>query len=599
MDVKSSSNVYWTSKLPTVTLQKIGTYLTPSEFVKLALTSKVMHKQLTSSSYQLLKHQHKFQESKFLELVLGQRRNVLLHGPAGTGKSHLLKSLHHWCTKLGIPFAMTSTTAISASMIPNGTTIHSFSGLGAAQQSLDKLKEFYSKPLQYFRAKQWNQIDMLVVDEVSMLSASLLEKLDWFAKANRSCLSKPFGGLQVIFCGDFMQLTPVMGRFAFFSPVWFDLDLVPCTLTLSIRHQNDPRFAALLYRMRIGQLLPNDEELLKNRTMNEIPERFLNPTGQVDPLPPVLFPKKKDALQWNLARLQAISAPLLTVHARDEFFIKSTVSTDGKSRVIYTAYHGPAVAIPSSVQDQLNHRQPAVLEVKHECQLLVTKNFGEHHVANGMVGLLNIPDGDWNTAELVIMSRAGRSKRSVRLDDLMTDQTVLVNRQQNLYVRRRQYAVRLGYAVTIHSSQGMTFDEMVMNVGKDLFAAAQGYVGVSRITQLRNLRLLGLDLKKFKANPNALHYMYLCGLETPPPNWKPSPCAFFDFYSDWMESKRPLPACLTENTRIRYGPQGPLPEHRYNPLKRSNPNHENDNQHVQLKRVRITPCIDHDDEDIV
>jgi ATP-dependent DNA helicase PIF1 len=190
--------------------------------------------------------------------------NIFLTGTAGSGKSHIIK-LYVSTFRSSLNIGLTSTTGVSAILI-GGTTLHSFLGIGLAKEDVTNLYlKIKRNPFIY---KRWKTLDVLIIDEVSMLSPTLLDKLDKLAKSLRRN-SNPFGGIQVILTGDFLQL-PVVGEkdaFCFDAECWESLipkQNIIC-LTENFRQNNDSTFREILNELRYGILSDNSYKILKNR----------------------------------------------------------------------------------------------------------------------------------------------------------------------------------------------------------------------------------------------------------------------------------------------------------------------------------------------
>ena len=176
--------------------------------------------------------------------ILKLGHTTLLTGAAGAGKSYVLREYILYLRAHGVRYAVTASTGIASTHI-NGTTIHAWSGIGIRQKlhsyDMDALEE---KQNLY---KRWNETQVLIIDEVSMLHASFVDMLDKLAKYMRRS-EKPFGGLQVVFTGDFFQLPPVVRGndeyesaevFAFTSKAWKEAKPVVCYLTEQFRQEDD------------------------------------------------------------------------------------------------------------------------------------------------------------------------------------------------------------------------------------------------------------------------------------------------------------------------------------------------------------------------
>jgi ATP-dependent DNA helicase PIF1 len=215
---------------------------------------------------------------------MAQGQSVFLTGPAGVGKSLLIKMFRRvYCGQKNI--AITSTTGISAILL-GGTTLHSYLGIGLGTGSVGALTtKILKKP--YLR-KRWKQLEVLIIDEISMLDPILFDKLEAIARAVRYD-SRPFGGIQLILSGDFCQL-PVVGSddFCFEAKTWDDCVNHTIHLTEILR-QTDNEFQTCLNEMRMGKMSSASKRLIKSCYNKELTNEFgIKPTkifptnGEVD-----------------------------------------------------------------------------------------------------------------------------------------------------------------------------------------------------------------------------------------------------------------------------------------------------------------------------
>jgi ATP-dependent DNA helicase PIF1 len=184
--------------------------------------------------------------------------NIFVTGGAGTGKTLVVKRIVDSLRAAGKTVSVTATTGVAA-LNCGGTTLHHFAGM--TQSVRDLAPEECARRVTSKRpvVNRLVKTDVLVIDEISMLEASLLEKVHVAAQMARNNFFKPFGGLQLIFCGDFLQLPPVCGRnqqipYPFFSPVWLQLNLHVITLSTKFRQQSDTSFQSVLDAVREAKL---------------------------------------------------------------------------------------------------------------------------------------------------------------------------------------------------------------------------------------------------------------------------------------------------------------------------------------------------------
>lgn len=189
------------------------------------------------------------EQRQVLELVKSGR-NVFFTGPAGTGKSVLLREIIREL-KLTMEVAVTATTGIAGVNI-GGSTVHSFAGIGLGKETAEKLADKIKKST--LTSERWRSVQVLIVDEISMMDAMLFDKLEYIARAVRKC-KKPFGGIQLVLSGDFYQLPPVPEQsheyhmpatYAFDATSWSNCIARPIFLTQIFRQMDNSERVRIL-----------------------------------------------------------------------------------------------------------------------------------------------------------------------------------------------------------------------------------------------------------------------------------------------------------------------------------------------------------------
>lgn len=418
--------------------------------------------------------------------LLNSHNNVFITGEAGTGKSYILKQLKDY---YGRSFVVTGTTGISALNI-GGCTIHSWAGVGCMNEPLDSLlASLFGNDLDIcdesrivFRIKKCK---ILAIDEISMLSAYELEYLDAYFKAVRNC-DLPFGGIQVVFLGDFLQLPPVATKedlehyprkslFCFDSTVWYDLDFRTVFLK-KIHRQDDVKFQNMLSRFRIGQILYEDmldivscrctdEDLLKNKLH--------------------LFSRKNQAEYYNEERLSELSTPVFEYKAFDDI----PVPEDIEEKDIIKYKNKTWYNLDRDSQAQRN------IKLKVGCRVMLLKNLDfSSGLINGACGEVLELASSYAIVKFDngIIKQISRCLFEYSIEDIVV-------------AKRFQLPLKLAYAITIHKSQGMTFDEIVVDCEK-AFAPGQVYVALSRVKSLKGLYIKGFNPKKLFSNFKAISF---------------------------------------------------------------------------------------------
>lgn len=474
---------------------RILTYLEPKEYVHFTAACRDSLALRTNGPFH---HQNTLVDTcRLLHQVLDRGSNVLMHGPGGCGKTYALSVLADRAFSHGKYIVMTGTTGISACALVEGVTLHSFSGLGKGNMPLLQLEEdLERKPDACMRKfAQWRKVDILVIDEVSMLGTRFFKLLNRVAQfARRSSL--PFGGVQLVLSGDFLQLPPVGDQFIFTLPEWESFRFQPVVFSTPYRQYGDPRFFQLLQRVRKGQVTAVDLACITERVCADVPDFIYEGVG-VRLVPPFMFSHHKKADKINDERMASLPGLDAHSYAADSFWkITRTRNPDtGKMMVTRTAH--PPVPVPDYIMNRISHRQPTRLPLKANAQYIITQNMHAFGVVNGTMVLLR-EDPSTHVQSVVL-----RNGKALPLERMRMTFFHCIAPKENLYMCREQYVLRVGYAITIHSAQGMTLEQAVVDAGSSIFASAQTYVAWSRVRQLQHLYLLDFDPKSIKVHAEA------------------------------------------------------------------------------------------------
>lgn len=394
--------------------------------------------------------------------------SLFLSGPAGVGKSACIKAFVDTCGDTR-KIAITSTTGASA-LIIGGTTLHSYLGIGLGHGTVETLsnKIFESK---WYR-KRWTDLDCLVIDEVSMLNPDLFDKLENIARIIRGT-SHPFGGIQLVLSGDFLQI-PVVGsqKFCFEAKTWNDCIIETVYLTKIIR-QSDVVFQECLSNIRIGNITDSVVEILNSRVGKEL-------TNNLGIKPTMLFSKNVDVDRMNDLELDKLAAD-----GREFNEYKMDIS-------VYTK---PGDVHYTLEKFRKNCTAPELLQLCVGAQVMLLKNLDlEAGLANGSRGVVT---GFVEDIPMVTFLNG--------CERLIDYHVWLVEENGVEILRAQQIPLKVAYAITIHKSQGCSLDCALVDIS-ECFEYGQAYVALSRVKTLEGLSLVGVDYSYIKAHPKAIEF---------------------------------------------------------------------------------------------
>jgi hypothetical protein len=405
--------------------------------------------------------------------VLHTSRSIFLTGKAGTGKTTFLKKIKETTSKNTVVVAPTGVAAINA----GGTTIHSFFQLpftpfipvkkGVYDRKLsDRYSLLQNLRIESEKRNLFRDLELLIIDEVSMVRCDILDSIDVLLRHFRRKENLPFGGVQVLFIGDLFQLPPVVQPQEWFllsdhyqSPFFFDAHVIrearPLYIELKkIFRQSDEDFIEILNNVRNNEVSEGDLRILNGRYDPE----FTPPPGE-----------KYITLTTHNSRADKINSEELGNLVGPIELFESSVEGDFPER-----------AYPTE----------KILQLKKGAQVMFVKNDVERirRYYNGKIGTVsNIVDGKiyvefpGEIGELEVEKDTWRNVR-------YTLNSVSRSIEEEVIGTFTQYPVRLAWAITIHKSQGLTFEKAIIDAGS-AFAPGQVYVALSRCTTLRGMVL--------------------------------------------------------------------------------------------------------------
>ena len=391
--------------------------------------------------------------------ILLSGRSALLTGAAGTGKTHLLNNFIIQARKRGKKVSVTATTGLAATHL-GGNTIHSWSGIGVS----DHLPNNFFERLSKTRRDVISKTDVLIIDEISMLHDFRLDMIDKVLRTVREN-DQPFGGIQLVMSGDFFQLPPVNrpneqgGGFVVYSDAWQELR--PAVLYLERQYrQNDEQLLEILTALRTGDVRRRHVEALLARTKIEPPD-------------------------GDITELHTVNVDV------DDINIQKLAELPGEERSYQQTTTGSKIYVENLQRSVL---APENLVIKLGALVMAVKNSPQKLYANGSIG--TVVDFEPLTEYPVVEFRDGR--RVTMVPDVWE-----LRDGERKRASISQVPLRLAWAITVHKSQGMTLDVAKIDLRK-AFVEGMGYVALSRVRDLDNLYLYGINRRALEVSPDAL-----------------------------------------------------------------------------------------------
>lgn len=401
--------------------------------------------------------------------ILKTGQNVFLTGQAGAGKTHVLNQYIAYLRARRVPVAITASTGIAATHI-SGMTIHAWSGMGI-KDSFDNndYQRLKHRPTLTERLKDTK---VLIVDEISMLHAKQVDLLDEILRTIRDN-EHAFGGVQVIFSGDFFQLPPVGNKgennkekFAFMAKAWLHANFQICYL--GEQHRQNAQHEKQRFGISLNQIL------------NQIRQQDVE-QGTIDTL-----------LATKHHNIDATCTHLYTHNADVDNINEEKLSAlTGKPHTFVCTTYGDKVLVETLKK---NVRANETLTLKVGARVMFVKNNNTLNVSNGTMGKVidfastqtSLSKNTTDSAYPVVQLTTGRTVIAE------PEEWVIESHQGEVLASYSQVPLCLAWAITIHKSQGMTLDAAKIDLSYT-FEAGQGYVALSRLRSLDGLKLLGLN----------------------------------------------------------------------------------------------------------
>lgn len=422
--------------------------------------------------------------------------NIFISGAAGSGKSTLIKQIYQDAIRGKKKVKITAMTGCASILLGcKARTLHSFAGIGIGSGTMEE--NILRVRKNFGKCASWRSTELLIVDEISMMSKKILEILDNIGKIIRKRPDEPFGGIQLVFSGDFYQIKPVQDNrdpdtesFCFESPLW---DIIfkkenQIKLTQIFRQQNDTVYVDILNAIREGRLTDKHIEIMNSRVCNYdfTDEHGLKPTK--------LFPTRRQVDQVNQEELDKLPIDGEQIYELEILTDLPMTASELKKRTKITKEELDREL--SFLRKSILCEDSLRLRIGTQVMCIINQELPDKtYLVNGSQGIV-IGFDDTSTFP-IIRFRNG-------IEHIMSRHTW--NSEFIPGIGISQIPLIIAFSTTVHKVQGATMDIAQIDVGKFIFEYGQTYVALSRVKSLDGLFLTSFDPSKIYVNPKVIEY---------------------------------------------------------------------------------------------
>ena len=422
-------------------------------------------------------YKHKLIYESYLD-----EKNIFITGPGGTGKTFSIKKIYKHAIENNKKIAVTALTGVASVLLDcNATTLHSWAGIGLCNRTDIQIIKKIARSK--FYRHNWENTNILIIDEISMMSCRVFELLNKIGKEIRNN-NKPFGGIQIIFSGDFFQLPPVKETVFCFESEEFNKCFDNIIHLTKVFRQSDNVFKKLLLNMRKGQITRSSIELLENKVLSS--DSIMNNTINITRL----VPTKSKANEFNDYFIGKIKDKKY-IYKRSVKEIYDKLSKAEKDKL--------ELMTESEKETEYNYIKDSTLS---EENLTLKKGAYVMCIAN-----LDLNLGIANGSTGTVIDFTPEKYPIVQFDKIKIPVIKKEWKSENVPgISVYQVPLILAWGITIHKAQGLTLEKAIVDVGKDLFEAGQMYVALSRLKTLDGIYLQHFCLNNLKINKKVYDY---------------------------------------------------------------------------------------------